>query len=180
MRSRAVLALLLLAVVPMPAPVLAAAPLTVLHDSASTVPVGAFLADFAPALLAESAPAGEAANGPNVGPDFVPWPVRTPAMSPGQACARAPLRLAGALTMPLALMGSDAYSLAWLKRRHDWLVQQGAAIQVVEVPDEAGFRQVQALAGDLPLLPASAEGLAHSYGLTRYPIVILKNGGLAQ
>ena len=147
-----------------------------LHDSGSTVPVGAFLADFAPALLAESASAAEATNRP----DFVPWPVRTPAMSPGKASARAPLRLAGALTMPLALIGSDAYSLAWLERRHDWLVQQGAAIQVVEVPDEAAFKQVQALAGELPLLPASAEGLARSYGLDRYPIVILKNGGLAQ
>jgi integrating conjugative element protein (TIGR03765 family) len=167
---------LLLAVVPALLPVLAAPPLTVLHDSGSTVPVGAFLADFAPALLSESAPAGEATDRP----DFVPWPVRTPAMSPGQASARAPLRLAGALSMPLALIGSDAYSLAWLKRRQSWLVQQGAAIQLVEVPDEAGFRQVQALAGDLPLLPASAEGLARSYGLTHYPIVILKNGGLAQ
>ena len=170
---RSVLAALLLAALVSRA---AAAPLTVLYDSGRTVPAGALLADYAPALLSESAPA----NGSHAGPQFVPWPVRTPAMTPGRASARAALKLPGPLVTPLALMGSDAYSLAWLTRRQAWLARIGAAIQVVESPDAAHYAQVQALAGELPLLPASAEGLARSYGLTRYPIVILKNGGLAQ
>jgi integrating conjugative element protein (TIGR03765 family) len=157
-------------------PLAAAAPLTVLYDSGRTVPAGAWLADYAPALLSESAPA----HGSHAGPHFVPWPVRTPAMTPGQAAARAALKLPGPLLTPLALMGSDAYSLAWLARRQAWLVKIGAAIQVVEAPDAAHYAQVQALAGELPLLPASAEGLARSYALSRYPIVILSNGGLAQ
>lgn len=171
---RSVLAALLLAALVSRA---AAAPLTVLYDSGRTVPAGALLADYAPALLSESAPANA---GSHAGPQFVPWPVRTPAMTPGRASVRAALKLPGPLLAPLALMGSDAYSLAWLTRRQAWLARIGAAIQVVESPDAAHYAQVQALAGELPLLPASAEGLARSYGLSRYPIVILKNGGLAQ
>lgn len=174
---RSVLAALLLAALVSRA---AAAPLTVLYDSGRTVPAGALLADYAPALLSESAPAGQANAGSHAGPQFVPWPVRTPAMTPGRESARAALKLPGPLVAPLALMGSDAYSLAWLTRRQAWLARIGAAIQVVESPDAAHYAQVQALAGALPLLPASAEGLARSHKLTRYPIVILKNGGLAQ
>ena len=176
MRS-ALFTLLLAGVVPLAA---AAAPLTVLYDSGRTVPAGAVLANYAPALLSESAPAGSTPNAARAGPDFVPWPVRTPAMTPGRESARPALKLPGPLLTPLALMGSDAYSLAWLTRRQAWLAKIGAAIQVVEVPDASHFAQVQALAGELPLLPASAEGLARSYGLSRYPIVILGNGGLAQ
>lgn len=174
MRSRAVIFALLALVAPVWAALPKPAPLKILADTGRTLPVGDLLASFAPAMLDESPPASAASSA------FVPWPVRTPAMRAGQAAPRAALRLPGTLSMPLALMGTDPYSLAWLQRRHAWLAQQGAAIQVVESADEAAFRQVQALAGTLPLVPASAQGLAKSYQLTHYPIVILRNGGLAQ
>ncbi|MCX9158093.1 integrating conjugative element protein [Niveibacterium sp. 24ML] len=159
-------------------PVSAATPangLIVLQDSGQTVPVAGYLAPMAGALVEEAAQ-----GGPDAPAELTVFPVRTASMRAGQAEARAPLKMPGRLAQPLALMGSDPYSIAWLKRRVTWLNAQSAAIQLVEVPDLATYTQIRRIAGALPVLPASADALAGQYGLTTYPIVILPNGGLAQ
>lgn len=148
-----------------------AQPLPVAHDAGPGVPIGAHLAP----VLAPQERSGAS--------QLVQFPVRTPGLAPG--------RLAGAprwpdaqwLTQAVFLVGSDAGSRRWLQQHRRRLLDMQAAGLVVQVPDDAAFQRLQALAEGLPLGPASAPWLSQRLAALHaavLPLLMLPDGTLTQ
>jgi len=72
---------------------------------------------------------------------------------------------------PMAIVGSDGLSLAWLARYADELTQQSAIIWLAESSGAADVARVQALVPRLIVLPMSADILA-TYGIHHYPLLL--------
>lgn len=153
-----------------------AAAQTVIYDSGNTVPLGGILGPVALPSLNQT----NTRLGSSVLPRaFDPFPVRTRSMR-AAAVAPSSLTLSHPLPQPLVFIGCDPHSTAWLRDHAETLIRQAAAIQVIECPSLAEFQSLQSLAPDISMLPASGEGLAKSYGLKAYPLVIEANGALHQ
>lgn len=101
-------------------------------------------------------------------------PIHTPEMSPGTVAQR-PLNKPE-LTQPLFLIGSDALSLAWLRRHRGRLIQINAIGMLVEARTAADLQAVANLAQGLRIMPASASDIARLLGLTHYPVLIARTG----
>lgn len=68
--------------------------------------------------------------------------------------AQVPVFEARWLTQPLAVVGADPVSLAWLERHLEQLHRQGAALVVVAAPNAEAFKRLQTLADGLPVAPS--------------------------
>lgn len=152
------------------------AALVTLYDTGRTVPVTSLLAPLGEQMLPDRSLGVQ----PATAAGFDPFPVHSARLAPGVLQPRAPLRLPGALPHPLVLVGSDERSFQWLRQSAKSLTRLGAAIQVVEVPNLAAYQRLRTLVPDLSVMPASADALAQSYGLTTYPILIQTDGRVSQ
>ncbi|BFM18928.1 integrating conjugative element protein (plasmid) [Maricurvus nonylphenolicus] len=140
--------------------------LTVIYDSGNTLPI-------APYLPQRSEPQPKQSVLPTKRQSFQ-LPIETPSMSPGSVSATAkPLKY---LQQPLFLIGADKQSKAWLKARHDQLVNLSAVGLLVQVDTLEEIKAIQALAKGLRLIPASAESFAKPLALKHYPVLISKDG----
>lgn len=101
------------------------------------------------------------------------FPVRTPELSPGRQAARA-LDLPG--MPPVFIIGDDELSRRWLVSRSDRLRQDNAIGYVVNVATETAWQELQALAGELTLLPVSGSDLAVRLKISHYPVLISERG----
>jgi integrating conjugative element protein (TIGR03765 family) len=153
------------------APVFAASPLTVLHDSGNTQPL-------APLLAASGFdPEDEGTDLPPIAPplDVVLQQyvtVRSPSLSPGVQPRIAVGKAGTYLPRPIFLVGADEASLNWLANHRIQLVTLGAVGLVVEANGEADMLKVMRVAGDLPVAAGSGETLAEQFGLRHYPVLI--------
>jgi integrating conjugative element protein (TIGR03765 family) len=99
------------------------------------------------------------------------YPVRTPDLSPGRVEAKA-VSLPQLAGRPLFLVGSDAFSKAWLARYRDRLQAIGAAGILVQADTAADLQAIEALAPELPIAALDASETARLLGLTHYPVLV--------
>ena len=154
-------------------PTLAVAALTVIYDSGDTQPIAPFLEVFAsagespwqsPDIRKQPLGAADPASLlPIQSPGLTPGPVQTSAHE--QPFAR-----------PFFLIGSDAQSRQWLQEHRDRLKVLGAVGMLVQADTLEDLRVIAELAQGLPILPASASGIAKALGVAHYPVVITAHG----
>ena len=100
-------------------------------------------------------------------------PIQSPGLTPGKV-ERRPLEIAFA--RPFFLIGSDPVSRHWLAMHRDELLRIGAVGMLVQAETVDDLRAIAALAGGLPILPASATDIAEALGLSHYPVLISNQG----
>lgn len=100
-------------------------------------------------------------------------PVRSAHLSPGDVPRRV-IRAPG--LRPLFLIGDDARSRAWLRRRQAALRELQAVGLVVNVESMAALTALRRLAPDLTLSPTSGDDLAQRLDLRHYPVLITSTG----
>ncbi|MBL4885686.1 MAG: integrating conjugative element protein [Planctomycetaceae bacterium] len=101
-------------------------------------------------------------------------PIETPSMRPGRVTVT-PMSLRY-LQQPLFLVGSDPASQAWLEDKKQALTEINAVGLLIEAKDMSDVELMLSIAGDLRLIPASAQGFAEKLGLTYYPVLLSKDG----
>jgi len=101
-------------------------------------------------------------------------PVVSKTLAPGKVQART-LNASG-LVKPLFLVGSDALSLAWLKRRGALLRELEAVGLAVEVPDSGALAAIREAAKGLTVLPVSGDDIGQLLGIRHYPVLLTKTG----
>lgn len=147
-------------------------------DAGPTLPIQQFLAERMPAAQESLLLSDFAAD----------YPVRTAGLARGRldwhrAAAHMPKDYVQWLTQPMALVGDDPASRAWLTQQGDGLRALGASILVVRVPSAGRMRKLRAVRPDLPMAPAAVPQLADALrkaGAAVYPLVILTDGSLTQ
>ena len=80
------------------------------------------------------------------------------------------------LSRPVFLVGADAFSLSWLAGHRAELAEHGAVGFLVEAATESDLARAQATGERLALVPSSASQLAAALGLTRYPVLLSRQG----
>lgn len=103
--------------------------------------------------------------------DFLP--VVSSHLAPGRVRGR--VISAPGLT-PLCLVGDDARSRAWLKKRVATLQALHAACLVVNIATYAELQELRRLAPHVPLVPASGDDIARRLKLHHYPVLITATG----
>jgi integrating conjugative element protein (TIGR03765 family) len=130
----------------------------------------------------EDAPApSTVARGSAPVPIHVPvFPVVTRRGGPGTLTPN-PQRpaLPGGPGRPIAIVGDDAPSHAWLEANASRLREIGAAVMVVRVASEARFAELRALA-DVPVVPAGGDALLERLDIAVWPLLISANGEISQ
>lgn len=154
---------------PHPAPI-------VLYDAGHTISIAPYLQKIAPPPHDPPAPL----VAPSTTTPAMSFPVRSPALSPGRLMKSVRLATPIALPHPVFLLGSDAFSVQWLRTHQSQLVRLGASGLVVEVSSLTAFRELQSLAHPVPLTPASGDDLASALQLSTYPILIHPSGEVSQ
>lgn len=76
----------------------------------------------------------------------------------------------------LAVIGSDAYSVAWLKSNKDELVRLKASVMLVECETFKEYQLIKAVAPELDLIPLSGFPLAQEFNLSYYPALLTSSG----
>ena len=97
------------------------------------------------------------------------YPIESHALTPGPVQSRLiPLDL---LT-PIAIVGDDDLSKAWLKRHQKELIADHAEIMVVNINSDTDREALQAGFPGLSLIPLNGDSLATSIQLIHYPVLI--------
>ena len=140
--------------------------LTVIYDSGDTLPLEPYLPKRAPQEETTTQDTNRQ----------LPFklPITTPSMQPGKVTVTP--KALRYLQRPLFLVGSDQKSRNWLAEKREQLIRIGAVGLLVEAKDRQEVEAVLAIAEGLRLVPASAEGFATKLGLSRYPILLSKEG----
>ena len=96
-------------------------------------------------------------------------PVHSTTLTPGQVQAR----FHSTPELPaIFLIGDDARSRNWLKKRLQVLQRLRAVGLVVHVDSIAGLEHLRSLATGLTLAPVAADDLAERLGVKHYPVLI--------
>ena len=74
------------------------------------------------------------------------------------------------------LVGADELSRRWLARHRERLAELKAVGLLVQAADDAKVQAVWAAAPELTIMPVSADELARRLQLTRYPVLIHREG----
>ena len=140
--------------------------LTVIYDSGDTLPLEPYLPKRAPQEETTTQDTNRQ----------LPFklPITTPSMQPGKVTVTP--KALRYLQRPLFLVGSDQKSRNWLAEKREQLIYIGAVGLLVEAKDRQEVEAVLTIAEGLRLVPASAEGFATKLGLSRYPILLSKEG----
>ncbi len=73
---------------------------------------------------------------------------------------------------PIAVIGNDELSLAWLRLNVEELKRIKVMVLVTEVDSMDQFRAIRSLAPDLQMMPLRADHMLKSVGVSVYPIVL--------
>lgn len=154
------------------APSLALAGLTVIYDSGNTRPLAPYMEVFDG--NAHAAPPPPPARAPALGAADLEQllPIRSPGLTPGLVPRR---NMQRPFARPLFLVGSDPLSRKWLATHRDRLAEMSAVGMLVEARTVEDLRAIAALAGGLPILPASGADVAKALGLAHYPVLITRD-----
>lgn len=149
-------------------------PLTVIHDSGQTVPIGQLYSSLIPDV--------EPSSAPNQPPQIVSqlFPVRTIKMTPGQFTGSQRITKTSFLLHPIFLVGDDAISRNWLLKNKDRLAASRASGMVVNVQTFDAFKKIQQLIPGIPVAPTSADDIAVTLGVKTYPLLITTDGVATQ
>lgn len=85
---------------------------------------------------------------------------------------------ANAITRPIAVIGSDKYSLAWFKANLGAIRRLNAAVIVTEVKSLTDFQAINTFAPDLMYQPLDASDFLISVGVHTYPIILTREGAI--
>lgn len=83
-----------------------------------------------------------------------------------------------AITRPIAVIGSDKYSLDWFKSNLGALRRLNAAVIVTEVKSLTDFQAINTFAPDLMYQPMDASEFLKAIGVHTYPILLTNEGGI--
>ena len=155
-------------------PVLAVGALTVIYDSGETYPLAPFLEVFDEEQGQKDGTQASSVQ-PTLGaanPERL-LPIRSPGLTPGRV---EPRDINRPFARPFFLIGADGFSREWFATHRDRLAEIGAVGMLVEAQTLDDLRAIAAIAGGLPILPASAGDIAEALGLSHYPLLITKDG----
>ena len=104
------------------------------------------------------------------------YPIRTAGLTPG---AKNPpqLDLKMPIGRPVCLLGSDAYSFAWLRTNAPILAKGGALCYVVNVDSAETLTRLRAMAPGVLLAPIFGDVFVQA-GLKGYPAIITQSGAV--
>ncbi len=144
-------------------------------DAGPTVPIAVYLAERMP----------DTANTELAADLAISFPVKSKGMRPGTL--KSPTSLAPAharlMTQPLAIVGDDTASQAWLTRYSTELARIGAAVLVIDVASAQRMVALRQAYPDLPMAAASLQGwipaLRASNALV-YPLLVGADGSVRQ
>ena len=104
------------------------------------------------------------------------YPIRTAGLTPG---AKNPpqLDLKMPIGRPVCLLGSDAYSFAWLRTNAPILAKGGALCYVVNVDSAATLTRLRAMAPGVLLAPIFGDVFVQA-GLKGYPAIITQSAAV--
>jgi integrating conjugative element protein (TIGR03765 family) len=104
------------------------------------------------------------------------YPIRTAGLTPG---AKNPpqLDLPMPIGRPVCLLGSDAYSFAWLRTNALLLAKGGALCYVVNVDSAATLARLRAIAPGVLLAPIFGDVFVQA-GLKGFPAIITQSGAV--
>lgn len=134
-----------------------------------------------PEVVGKEPPLSEAGRSPTHPAAHVPiFPVVTRRGGPGNLTPN-PQRstLPGGPGRPIAIVGDDATSRAWLIANAQRLREIGAAVMVASVESEARFAMLRALV-NVPFAPAGADALFDQLDVAVWPLLISANGEISQ
>lgn len=77
---------------------------------------------------------------------------------------------------PLAIIGSDPVSLAWLHANLSQLQNLSAGVVVVEANSADDIRKITSIYGQEVYPAQRSDGLLEQYQITHYPVLITENG----
>ena len=104
------------------------------------------------------------------------YPIRTIGLTQG-AKNPAQLELKLPLGRPVCLLGSDAYSFAWLRTNAPILAKGGALCYVIQVESSASLVRLRAIAPGVLLAPVFGDVFVQA-GLKGYPALITQSGAV--
>ena len=104
------------------------------------------------------------------------YPIRTEGLTQG-AKNPAQLELKLPLGRPVCLVGSDAYSFAWLRTNAPILAAGGALCYVIQVDSPATLTRLRAIAPGVLLAPIFGDVFVQA-GLKGYPAIITQSGAV--
>jgi integrating conjugative element protein (TIGR03765 family) len=100
-----------------------------------------------------------------------------PVSSPRLSVARfEPMHRPTGVAQPFFLIGTDAYSLSWLRQNLARLLELNAFGLLVAVSNAAAYRQVEAAAVGLVIRPVPGDLLAEHLDIEHYPALITAEG----
>ena len=153
----------------------------VLFDNGQTRPI-----PFPKVMTIESAPVRTPVRSAQAGPLDLSslsaasrLPIRTPGMQVGTldpTVAAAIEQNLKYLSQPFFVIGSDTYSLQWLRHYRPTLIRVGAVGLLVQAETAADLAQVSAAGQGLNIAPVSGRTLVQSLKLTHYPVLISHKG----
>lgn len=154
---------------------------TVLFDNGQTQPI-----PFPKVMTVEPAASrspSRAASGAPLGLESLSAARRLPIRTPGmQVGTLAPEVVASIkpnlkyLSQPFFVIGSDTYSLQWLRHYRATLIKVGAVGLLVQAETTTDLAQVSAAGHGLNIAPVSGATLVKSLKLTSYPVLISQQG----
>lgn len=154
---------------------LAAAALEVLYDEGQTVAIGQFYAS----LVTEAQPdPGAVVPSSPIAPLL--FPVRTSKMTPGLFTGALRVTKQSYLVSPILLVGDDAISRNWLAKNKEKLQKYRASGIVINVESYDRFKALQNLVPGVQLAPSSADEVASTLGIRKYPVIVTVDGFATQ
>jgi len=104
------------------------------------------------------------------------YPIRTIGLTQG-AKNPAQLELKLPLGRPICLLGSDAYSFAWLRTNAAILAKGGALCYVIQIENSASLVRLRVIAPGVLLAPIFGDVFVQA-GLKGYPALITQSGAV--
>lgn len=83
-----------------------------------------------------------------------------------------------ALVQPMAVIGSDEYSIAWFKTNLGVIRRLKAAVVITEVKNLTDLQAITSFAPDLMYQPMDAKQFLQVLGISTYPILLTSEGAL--
>lgn len=80
------------------------------------------------------------------------------------------------ITTPVAVIGSDEYSLNWYKANLDEIRRLNAFVLVTQVANMQDYMVIRNYAKDVMMQPSTADGFLHGLGISYYPVLVTPQG----
>ncbi|WP_233073821.1 PFL_4695 family integrating conjugative element protein [Motilimonas eburnea] len=80
------------------------------------------------------------------------------------------------LVMPLAIVGTDPYSLEWVRLNAAEIERIGASVVVAQANSLDDIRYLRTLLPTALIVPSKADFLVDEFGLLVYPVILNKSG----